>query len=102
MERLAKTRRVPTITTNQNPAFIQPPNAALATTLVQLPVSYGEQLYASVASKWTQPNPDPNEKSKDELIQILTDTITSVFKSDNLKIILMATLNAMLITILNV
>jgi hypothetical protein len=94
MDRLAKSRRIPDA--------VQPPKTTSPPASSQ-PQSEPEVLsYANVTSKGTQPKVDPQSKSKNELVKILTDTITSLAESDDLKNTIMKALNAMLLVISNV
>jgi hypothetical protein len=94
MDRLAKSRRIP--------VSVQPPTTTTPPASSQPQPEPGVLSYASVASNGTQPKADPQRKTKNELVKILTDTITSLAESDDLKNTIMMALNAMLLVISNV
>jgi hypothetical protein len=92
MDRLAKSRKIP--------GPVQPPKST--TPPVSSQPQPGVPSYASVTSNGTQSKADPQSRTKNELVKILTDTISSLTESDDLKNTIMLALNAMLLVISNV
>ena len=96
MDRISKSRQVPPKT--------QPPPTTPLTVNTQPTPANGPLSYAKVASSGSQSNPSTpaDKKPKEELVKILTSTITSISESNDLKSTLISALNAMLIIISNV